>query len=85
MELPGEKALAIKELGSGNGLEAIQVGGASGYWISGPHDLIVRTPTGAHRFRVTGNVLVWQVGNLSLRLESGLTKKAAIQLAQAIG
>jgi hypothetical protein len=85
VELPGDQVLATKELGSGNRLEAVKVGADSGYWITGPHDLIVRTVAGERSLRVTGNVLIWQVGSVTLRLESGLTKSAALQLARSTG
>ncbi len=85
VELPGDQVLATKELGSGNRLEPVKVGADSGYWITGPHSLIVHTAGGERSLGVTGNVLIWQVGSVTLRLESDLTKSAALQLARSTG
>ena len=86
MELPGDQALAVKALGSGNGLETVEVGGNTGYWITGRHTLTVSTPgRGQRGLRVTDNVLVWTVGDVSIRLESSLTKARALELARTVG
>jgi len=60
------------------------VGGNDGYWISGPHDLVLRTPTGERRFLVQGNVLLWQDGDTTFRLETALAEADAIALAETV-
>jgi hypothetical protein len=60
----------------------VQVGGAPAIWISG-HEHVVVFPEAPPR--LAGNVLVWQRGNLTLRLEGAhLTLRDAETLAESI-
>jgi hypothetical protein len=51
------------------------------YWIDTPHEVELLTRDGTRVFPVTDNVLVWQRGNLALRLETDLARRPALQLA----
>jgi hypothetical protein len=70
-------------------VEAVRVGEAPGYWISGQiHQLVYRDPSG--RFveesrRTVGDVLVWQTPELTLRLETAGGREATIALAETLG
>jgi hypothetical protein len=82
--------LVKKFVGPGTRLERVSVNGSHGYWISGePHVLAFqRMPSGriaSVALRIGGHVLAWQQGNLTLRIEGGLTKAAALQLARVLG
>ncbi len=42
------------------------------------------TERGAETFSVTGNVLIWQVGDIAYRLETSLGRGAAIAVAESV-
>lgn len=52
-----------------------------GYWIHGPHQLELLTGGETRTFTVTGNVVIWQRGELALRLETNLSKPDALTIA----
>jgi hypothetical protein len=54
---------------------------AHAYWIDAPHEVELLTRDGTRVFPVTDNVLVWQRGNIALRLETDLPQRPALQLA----
>ncbi|HZP91018.1 MAG TPA: hypothetical protein VFC04_08495 [Actinomycetota bacterium] len=86
IELPGtDSPLAIKEVAASATIRTVRVAGARGYWLSGPHELILRMPGGERRLGVTGNVLLWKVGPTTLRLETALERRDAIALARTVG
>jgi hypothetical protein len=70
-------------------VEPVQVDGDEGLWIEGaPHTLTYIDRLGRFRERtvlIRGNVLLWNRGPLTLRLEGRLTKAQALQLAHRIG
>ena len=85
MELPAEEEpVAFKELLGSTLFRTVRVSGNDGYWISGPHDLVLRTPQGERRFLVQGNVLLWQEGDTTFRLETALSEADAIALAETV-
>jgi hypothetical protein len=77
-----------KGLGPDTRLETVLVNGTLGYWIEGrPHAFFYRDTTGSIRdetFRLAGNVLLWQDGELLLRLESALSKEEALRIAHSV-
>lgn len=77
-----------KVVGPGTSIEPVSVGGDRGWWIAGnPHILIYRAPDGQIRddqIRLAGNTLLWQHGDLILRLESGLSRDDAIRAAETV-
>ena len=79
-----------KIVGGGSTVEPVKVGQADGWWISGAaHELMLafRDPDGQVRWQdvtVTGRVLVWQAGAVTLRLETPLDKEAAIALGASL-
>jgi hypothetical protein len=69
----------------GNTFENVKVDGRPGIWIAGVHELDVVTDAGTYtRYRVTGNVLVWEAGAIVLRFETGLDQAAAIRIAESV-
>jgi hypothetical protein len=70
-------------------IEPVAIDGGRGYWLSGePHLLLYRAPDGSVRedtIRLAGNVLVWQRGSLTLRLEGVETKAEAVRIARSVG
>jgi hypothetical protein len=77
-----------KVLGPGTTVERVHVGAAPGYWISGePHELIVVDARGDAVFqqvRLAGDVLMWEAGDVTVRVESALTRDDAIRLGSSI-
>ena len=68
----------------GNTFENVEVDGRDGIWIAGEHELDVVRDDGTYaRYRVTGNVLVWEAGGIVLRLETSLDQAAAIRIAES--
>jgi hypothetical protein len=51
------------------------------YWIGHPHDVELLTGGGTRTFHVTGHTLIWQRGDLALRLETDLPKRDAFTVA----
>jgi Domain of unknown function (DUF4367) len=69
-------------------VEQVTVGGEPGYWFSGePHFFTYQDAAGALReeqTRLAGNTLIWQRGDLTLRLEGELPKEEAIRIAESM-
>src|SRR5829696_2855732 len=70
-------------------LEAVMVGGEPGFWISGaPHAFFfVCYDAGEcrqERYRLAGNVLIWEQDGVTLRLESALTREDALAVAESV-
>ena len=65
----------------------VEVNGAKGLWIKGPHELmyITRdgTPAAASARLTTGNTLIWGTRQVALRLEGNLGKTAALAIANS--
>jgi hypothetical protein len=64
-----------------------RVDGGSALWIRGPHVVaFVRAPSGINESitRISGNALVWQRGNVTLRLEGRLTEAQALRIARTV-
>lgn len=73
---------------SGTRIEAIQVNGERGIWIDGdPHVLYVPDARGdfrAETVRLAGNVLLWERGNVTFRLEGAVSKDVALRIAASM-
>jgi hypothetical protein len=72
-------------IGQGN-VEFLRVDGDPGYWIEGAHELSYVDPNGIpiqDTARLAGNVLLWQRGDLTLRIESSLTKAEVLRIARS--
>ncbi|HEU4672873.1 MAG TPA: hypothetical protein VFS32_08245 [Candidatus Limnocylindrales bacterium] len=86
-EIPAtvDRPLLQKVLGPDTTIEAAVVNGEPGYWIAGtPHELLVLGRDGSVvslETRLAGNTLLWTEGGQTFRLESGLTRDAAIAVA----
>ena len=70
-------------------VEPVRVDGARGLWLEGPpHTLTYFNGSGEFRqrtVRITGNVLLWTHGPVTLRLEGRISKAQALRLARRIG
>ena len=94
-QFPGEADRGLIEKGlpdsgpSESRLEAVSVGGEPGFWISGaPHGFFfVCYDVGEcrqERYRLAGNVLLWEQDGLTLRLESTLSLDEALAIAESV-
>ncbi len=74
-----------KGLEPGTRVEVTQVNGAPAYWLTGrPHLFWYTDVTGAvtsERIRLAGNTLLWTRGGVIFRLESALSRAAALRIA----
>jgi hypothetical protein len=89
-QLEGHTGVGVikKVVEPGTTYEAVSVGGRPGVWVEGephavayvgPDEEFVEVPV-----RLAGNVLVWQLGDVTVRLEADLSRADAIALAAAI-
>jgi hypothetical protein len=69
-------------------VQEVTVGGEPGYWFSGePHFFTYRDAAGNLRdeqTRLAGNTLVWQRGELTLRIEGELSRQEALRIAESM-
>jgi hypothetical protein len=70
-------------------VEEVQVNGRLAYWVRGEHVLQFLAPSGEPRFEprrpVADNVLLWETGGTTFRLEGRLTRDEAIRIAESLG
>ena len=82
MEFVGaDPGIAVKQVLAKTGLEPVHVGTAPGYWIEGPHQLVL---PGGGTLRLGGTVLIWARNGITYRLESNLSKAEAVALARTV-
>ena len=65
-------------------IQETQVAGHHALWLIGPHALLLRSGETAHRTLVTGNVLLWQEGEITYRLETALSLDEAVRIAESL-
>lgn len=74
--------------GPGTLIERVTINGQPGYWLEGePHAFLFVDPDGKIReetLRLAGNTLLWQRGELTLRLEGARTKAEATRIARSV-
>lgn len=79
-----------KMIGGGTTVESLSLNGQPAYWISGaPHDLTILYVDGTgspvwETTTVIGNVLVWQAGEVTLRLVTPHGRAEAVALADSM-
>jgi hypothetical protein len=83
-----DPALLQKVAGPDTTVEPVDVGGEPGYWLGGvAHVLFYLDPQGQVRdapMRLAGPVLVWERGDLTLRLEADVSKARALAIARSV-
>jgi hypothetical protein len=70
----------IKKYTTVGGVEPVDVDGAPGLWLKGPH-VVIELST---QPRLSGNVLLWERDGLLLRLEGKLTLEQALRIARSM-
>lgn len=79
--LGGDAGVLKKYTAGATRVEFVDVDGNPGVWISGKEHVVIGPQTPA---RLAGNVLLWQRGRVTLRLEGKLTRAEALELARSI-
>lgn len=82
-----DRPLLGKLLGPDATASRVDVGGSVGYWIEGPHLLIVIDEDGNDRSdepRLVGNTLLYVLGDVTVRIESGLDLSHSLKIADTL-
>jgi hypothetical protein len=91
-QVPGlrvEEDLILKKLAtSATSVHGVSVAGARGYFLSGePHLVLLLDESGSvveDSARLAGNVLVWEDGGVTYRLEGDFSEDEAVELAESL-
>lgn len=77
-----------KGIPQGTTIEEVIVNGGHGIWIEGDLHTFFYTDRegnpGNERIRLAGNVLVWEVGDVTYRIESSLPRERVFQIAESL-
>lgn len=75
----------LRKLAVTGGIDPLRVRGSRGYWLGGgDHVLTYRIDGRSVQSRLAGNVLVWQDGAVTLRIEAEVPKRRALAIARAV-
>lgn len=77
----------FKKVAPGTSVEPVTIDGRPGYWIQGAHYFQYVDRQGEMRteqVRLAGNVLLWERGPLTLRLEADLSRDEALRSAESV-
>ncbi len=85
---PGQRPVVGKFVAPDVHLELVSVNGRDGVWIAGgPHEVAYVDPDGRYRVqsvRRAGDVLVWEDGGVTYRVEGAATQADALAVAAAL-
>jgi len=85
MQFEGEWEVASKLLSAEtNDYGGAVVEGRDAFWTTGRHELLLVSGDRTRRLLVTGNVLIWQDAGFTFRLETALSKRSAIEVAETV-
>jgi hypothetical protein len=78
---------AQKQVGPASQTVGVSVRGATGLWITGAsHEIVYRDPVSgeivAKSRRLAGNVLIWEDGGVTYRLEGAIDSVDALEVAR---
>ena len=78
-----------KILGPGTTLTVVRVGEATGYWLHGARHFFVtpvdnRGDWSEQQVRLAGDTLLWNVGDVTYRLEAAVDEKGAIRIGESL-
>ncbi len=83
-----DEDFVMKLAGPETTLERVAVGGSTAYWLAGrPHEVLYTGPNGElllDTVRLAGNVLLWQRGDVTFRLEGAETLDEALRIAESV-
>jgi hypothetical protein len=78
----------FKKIASDTKIEPVTVDGQPGYWLEGAHFFSYLDRHGdmqSEQVRLAGNVLLWERGTRTLRLEADISKEEALRIAASVG
>ena len=78
----------FKKIASDTKIEPVTVDGQPGYWLEGAHVFSYLDRQGdmqSEQVRLAGNVLLWERGTRTLRLEADISKAEALEIAASVG
>lgn len=78
------RAAASKLVPFNAGERPVTVNGKRGYWIPNAHEVVFFGPQGDFRRLVRANVLVWEMGRITYRLETQQPQKDAVRIAESL-
>ncbi|MGA9162751.1 MAG: hypothetical protein WB297_18050, partial [Actinomycetota bacterium] len=81
----GDEEIVLKTVQRFEDVHDASVDGVRAAWIPVPHLLDIETDRGTQTFSVGGKVLIWQVGDVTYRLETSLDRASAISVAESAG
>ena len=85
MQFEGDEEVAFKQVFSEtNRFGTTMVGDRKAFWTSGEHRLVLISGETSQALLVTGNVLIWQEGAFTFRLETSLPKEDAVAIAESM-
>jgi hypothetical protein len=79
--------LFIKSLDPSDDVRRVEVRGALGFWVEGPHQIIYQDIDGIvheEQARLAGNVLAWEEGGVTHRIETTQSLEDALALAESL-
>lgn len=82
-----DATVVSKFVGPGATVEEVTVAGGRGLWLEGVHEVAYRDPDGrvrVDRLRLADRVLLWERGDVTLRLEADLPRDEAIRVAESV-
>ena len=68
-------------------MQFVSVNGGQGYWLEGePHEFLYTDgrSVSVERLRLAGNVLLWEVGGITYRIEGPRTLDEALRIAYSL-
>jgi len=86
-EFDGVADLAIFKKVDTRDFEYLQIGGANAVWVPSPHPLYYVDRDGKYRTesaRLSAKTLIWQRGEVTLRLEGNFTEEQAVAIANSV-
>jgi hypothetical protein len=79
--------IIFKKVAPDTKIEAVTVDGQPGYWLEGAHFFSYLDREGemqSEQVRLVGNVLLWERGTRTLRLEADISKEEALRIAASV-
>lgn len=79
--------IIFKKVAADTKVEAVTVDGQPGYWLEGAHFFSYLDRLGdmqSEQVRLAGNVLLWERGTRTLRLEADIPKEEALRIAASV-
>ena len=84
----GVDEVVFKKVAPDTKIEAVTVDGQPGYWLEGAHFFSYVDRQGdmqSEQVRLAGNVLLWERGTRTVRLEADISKEEALRIAASVG